>query len=107
MDIYVNDESGSNEIGKSSFPAFPGEEPTKTEAIRWLDKWSDDLDAMGYGAIRRDEVPAHLTKLAPREFIPNTEPATASITAENARIQHQIAKVPIVISILRVVVAST
>ena len=44
-DIYVaHDDDGQADAGKTSFPVFPDEKPTKAQLIKWLDTWTDDCN---------------------------------------------------------------
>ena len=50
------------------FPAYPGETPSKSELVKWLDSWSDSLETAGFSPLLRGEIPFEIRKLAPREL---------------------------------------
>jgi len=88
--LFAVDEPVSGSIGKTSFPDFPGEKPSKLALERWCDAWYEDLCGMGYSAVLRGEEPFELKKLAPRDLLPvPAEPAAAaSVAAKNSEIEH-------------------
>ena len=47
-------EIGNTESGKTSYPEFPSEKPTKATLTVWIDSWKEDLNAKGYSAILRN-----------------------------------------------------
>ena len=86
-------ETESDNSGKTAFPEFPGEKPSKLEIKNWLDKWGDGLNASGYGALLRGEVPYDLKKLAARPLLTipeSAEPARKlALETENEKIKFQ------------------
>ena len=88
--LFAVEESALGSHGKSSFPDFPGEKPSKLALERWCDTWYEDLSAIGYSAVLRGEDPFELKKLAPRPLltVPANAAAAASVEAKNADITH-------------------
>ena len=56
----VADEKES-EHGKSSFPDYPDEKPTRPQLVKWLDKWEDSLVTAGYSILLSCVVKSHST----------------------------------------------
>ena len=88
----VAHDDGNPDTVKSAFPEYPGENPTKSTLVSWVKHWEYDLDANGYSAPRRGEVPFELKKLEAREPIPVPRTADdarkAAIELKNAEIEH-------------------
>ena len=69
MDAFLfllDDSKEDNKDGKTEWPEFPGEKPTKGQLIKWLETWTDLLGQAGYASIVRGELPPDLAKLAER-----------------------------------------
>ena len=88
--IFAVDEASSlGTNGKTSFPDYPEENPSKLALQRWCDTWYEDLSTAGYSAVLRGEEPFALKKYAPRALltVPSAEPGKSQIEAKNADIQ--------------------
>ena len=64
--LVAIEDGGKPEGGKTSYPDYPGEHPSKTLLNEWVDSWSEDLGSGGYSAVLRGELPFEIAKLAPR-----------------------------------------
>ena len=90
--LFVVDEAATpGSGGKTSFPDFPGEAPTKLEIVTFIETWTDDLNSTGFSAPLRNQLPFELAKLKRRDLltVPADPALAASVNAENARIAHQ------------------
>ena len=85
----VDEASSLGTNGKTSFPDYPEENPSKLALQRWCDTWYEDLSTAGYSAVLRGEEPFALKKYAPRALltVPADEPGKSHIEAKNADIQ--------------------
>ena len=67
---FVADEPAASDLSeKTAWPAYPGENPSKADKIRWLTRWESDARAAGYSAPLRREDPFEIAKLADRPLI--------------------------------------
>ena len=90
MDFVFAADVDTAKTDKTSFPDFPGENPSQADMLKWLDAWHDDLVTSGFSAHLRGELPFELAKLKPRELLPVPSDATAAISVniQNASITH-------------------
>ena len=88
--LVATEDSGKPEGGKTSYPDYPCENPSKTQKTEWIDTWDEDLQASGFSALLRGELPFEIAKLSERPAITipeGTDPARAAVLAtENDRI---------------------
>ena len=84
--FLLDNSKEDNKDGKTEWPEFPGEKPTKGQLIKWLETWTDLLGQAGYASIVRGELPPDLAKLAERDLVDvskMTEAQKAAIAANN------------------------
>ena len=67
-DVLAADDGTAPDLGKT-FPDFPGEKPSKTKLIDWLDTWEDDLGNAGFSALMRGDIPHDVAKLKDRDLL--------------------------------------
>ena len=93
MDAFLfllDDSKEDNKDGKTEWPEFPGEKPTKGQLIKWLETWTDLLGQAGYASVVRGELPPDLAKLAERDLVDvskMTEAQKAAMAASGPRRQ--------------------
>jgi hypothetical protein len=90
VDVLVADDGMSEKNGKTAWPEYPGETPSKKSLITWVEAWTEDLNTSGFSALLRKELPYEVQRLAdkPAIVIPDgaDDPRKNAIHAENARI---------------------
>ena len=91
--IFVADDSKEmDNKADVGFPAFPGEDPPKSELIEWLETWNDSLKNAGYSALLRGQDPYEVKNLIQRDLITVPEESDAAkkamIETKNEEIKH-------------------
>ena len=59
----AEDGSGLREAGKTQFPVYPDEKPSKAQLRTWCDMWDEDITGQGYSTLVRGEEPFELMSL--------------------------------------------
>ena len=87
-----SDSTESQNNVKSEFPVYPSEQPPMHVRLKWCVQWRASLDASGYGAIMREQIPTELLNYQPRgrltEPSDTTTAAYAAIVIENSKIDE-------------------
>ena len=64
--VVDNVSSEADTVADKDWPVFPDEKPGKVELKKWIDKWSDGLNAGGYAALLRGDEPFDVKELKVR-----------------------------------------